>query len=113
MPPVWERRTSQRLPVQLHVIETHEDSVYFQRTANLSAGGLYLEGTMPHPPGTRVRLRFALPNDETPIEVTGEIMPPGKDKELGMGVRFIDLKPEDRERIDRFIEKAVGLPFGR
>jgi uncharacterized protein (TIGR02266 family) len=112
MSPVWERRTSQRLPVQLHVIETHEDSTYFQRTANLSSGGLYLEGTMPHPPGTRVRLRFALPGDEAMIEVTAEIMPAGKDAELGMGVRFLDLSPKDRERIDRFIEEAVG-PFGR
>ena len=113
MPPVWERRTSQRLPVQLHVVETHEDSTYFQRTANLSTGGLYLEGTMPHPPGTRVRLRFSLPDAEEMIEVTGEIMPAGKDAELGMGVRFLDLRPQDRERIDRFIEGAVGLPFGR
>lgn len=113
MPPVWERRTSQRLPVQLHVIETHEDSTYFQRTANLSTGGLYLEGTTPHPPGTQVRLRFALPGDDAPIEVTGEIMPAGKDVDLGMGVRFLDLKPQDHDRIDRFIEDAVGLPFGR
>jgi uncharacterized protein (TIGR02266 family) len=112
MSPVWERRASQRINVQLQVVETHEDSTYFQRTANISAGGLYLEGTMPHPPGTKVRLRFTLPRDEAPIEVTGEITA-GKDTEPGMGVRFVDLSAGDRTRIERFIEDTVGLPFGR
>jgi uncharacterized protein (TIGR02266 family) len=110
MPPVWERRSSQRLSVQLQVKETLEDSVYFQRTGNLSVGGLFLEGTMPHPPGTRVQLRFSLPNDPVPIEVLGEIMPPAKDQELGMGVRFVGLGPEDRRRIERFVDGEVGLP---
>jgi uncharacterized protein (TIGR02266 family) len=113
MPPVWERRASQRIAVQLQVVETHEDSTYFQRAGNLSAGGLFLEGTMPHPPGTKVRLRFTLPRDERPIEVNGEIAAPKKDEELGMGVRFTDLSDGDRERIERFIEDLVGLPFGR
>ena len=58
MPPARERRASPRVDVRLEVVETHEDSTYFQRTANLSVGGLFLEGTMPHPPGTKVRLQL-------------------------------------------------------
>jgi uncharacterized protein (TIGR02266 family) len=110
---VWERRASQRIDVQLHVVEQLEDSLYFQRTANISAGGLFLEGTMPHPPGTKVKLRFQLPGDDEPIEVDGEIAAPSKEDDLGMGVRFIDLSDRDRERIESFIHQTVGLPFGR
>ncbi|MBI5487152.1 MAG: TIGR02266 family protein [Deltaproteobacteria bacterium] len=113
MAPVRERRSSPRINVRLQVVETHEDSTYFQRTGNLSAGGLFLEGTMPHPPGTKVRLGFHLPNDERPVEVTGEITAPGKDEGLGMGVRFLDLSPDDRGRIERFLDESVGQPPGR
>ena len=110
---VWERRASQRIDVQLHVVEKVEDSLYFQRTANISAGGLFLEGTMPHPPGTKVKLRFNLPGDAEPIEVDGEIAAPTKEDDLGMGVRFVGLSDRDRERIENFIQETVGLPFGR
>ena len=113
MPPSRERRASPRVDVRLEVVETHEDSTYFQRTGNLSAGGLFLEGTMPHPPGTKVRLRFSLPNDERAVEVTGEITAPGGDEGLGMGVRFLDLSTEDRRRVERFLGETAGTPPGR
>lgn len=113
MLPTWERRTSQRLDVSIEVVESSDGAVYFHHTANLSPGGLYLEGTMPHPPGTRVRLHIKLPGDVPPIDVLGEILAPPKGKETGMPVRFVDLSDADRGRIEKFIDQIIGLPFGR
>ena len=109
--PVWERRESQRLPVQVWVEERSEDATYFHRTANLSSGGLFVEGTLPHAPGTRVHLRFALPGNDRPVEVMGEIVQPPKGQETGMAVRFVDLPDAERDRIDAFVRGASGLPF--
>jgi uncharacterized protein (TIGR02266 family) len=111
MAPTWERRSSQRLDVQVHVVEKSDDAVYFHRTSNLSTGGMFLDGTLPHPPGTKVRLSFALPGRTEPIEAVAEIMPPGK--EQGMGVRFIEMSEPDRDRLTGFIVDVIGLPFGR
>ena len=52
-----ERREHRRLPVKLWVDEIHESNTYFQRAANLSVGGMFLEGTIPHPAGTVVHLQ--------------------------------------------------------
>lgn len=99
-----DRRESPRVTIELWVEESLEKELYFQRASNLSAGGLFLDGTLPHPPGTVVRLRFSLPGDPVPIETAGEIVnvPGGR----GMGLHFVDLADADRARILRFIESA-------
>jgi uncharacterized protein (TIGR02266 family) len=101
-----ERRESRRVTVELWVEESHGRELYFQRASNLSIGGLFLEGTLPHPPGTVVRLRFTLPGDSTPIETRGEIVNVPGEEGRGMGLHFVELSPSDRERIDRFIAAA-------
>ena len=84
------------------VDETHEGTTYFQRAGNLSAGGIYIEGTIPHQPGTKIRLRFTLPGDSKPVEVRGEVVA-GTAADTGMHVRFIDLseQPDVAEKLAR------------
>ena len=94
------------MTVELWVEESLERETYFQRASNLSVGGLFLEGTLPHPAGTVVRLRFALPGEATPVETDGEIVNvPGKEGR-GMGLHFVGLSAADRARIERFIAAA-------
>lgn len=104
-----ERRQGPRVPVQIWVEEATEKDLYFQRSANLSAGGIYLENTIPHPVGTRVKLRFALPGStekwETEAEVAAAI---AEDDEFGMGLKFLDLDPAHAERIRQYIAAAAN-----
>ena len=103
-----ERRTSQRIPVEMWVEESTDRELYFQRGANLSLGGIFLERTIPHPRGTLVNLRFTLPTATQPICVRGEIVNVGDAaNELGMGIRFIDLPETEAQRIAEFIERAT------
>jgi len=104
--PTAERRESPRIPVEMWVEESTERELYFQRSGNLSTGGIYLENTIPHPKGTVVNLQFTLPGDTVPIKVKGEIVNAAAADELGMGIKFIEVDPEAQRRIEEFIQRA-------
>jgi uncharacterized protein (TIGR02266 family) len=107
MPPeTGERRIEPRIPIEMWVEETTGSERYFRRANNLSRGGLRLDHTIPLPIGTIVNLTFTLPGDKTPVEVRGEIVSAAAPEELRMGVKFLDLSPEARSRLDAFLSKA-------
>jgi len=101
-----ERRESPRIPVEMWVEESTERELYFQRSANLSVGGIFLENTIPHPKGTVVNLQFTLPGDTSAIKVLGEIVNAAASDELGMGIKFVKVDPEDERRIREFVQRA-------
>lgn len=99
-----ERRQGNRVPVQIWVEEKTDRELYFQRSANISAGGIYLENTIPHPVGTRVTLRFSLPGDAEKFEVHAEVAAANTgEEEFGMGLKFVDLGPGVAERIQKYV----------
>jgi uncharacterized protein (TIGR02266 family) len=98
-----DRRRSDRIPIEMWVEQSRDKELYFQRSANLSAGGLFLENTIPHPVGTRIKLQFTLPGDTGPLELEGEIVSAASQSELGMGVKFVDVDAAVQQRIDAFI----------
>jgi uncharacterized protein (TIGR02266 family) len=94
-----ERRTEARVPVDLWVESEEGEATYFQRAGNISAGGAYFTQTMPHPVGTKVRLRFSLPDASGEIQCHGEIVSALAQQDPGMGVKFLDLDAKIQERI--------------
>ena len=104
MAPMAERRGGLRVPVQMWVEEQGPQGTYFQRSANLSAGGAFFVQTIPQPLGTRVRLKFTLPGEAHEISCHGEIVS-AKADDLGMGVKFLDLDPEARGRIEELVSR--------
>lgn len=104
-----ERRQGTRVPVQIWVEEKTDRELYFQRSANLSSGGIYLENTIPHPVGTRVNLRFQLPGDADKIEVKAEVAAAiAGEEEFGMGLKFIDLGADIADKIKQYIARTSG-----
>ena len=100
-----ERRSEQRFEVDLWVEAEEGEALYFQRVGNLSAGGCSFMQTVPHPVGTRVRLRFTLPNDGDEIACEGEIVS-ARGEALGMGVRFLELSDKIKERIRKLADRG-------
>ena len=101
-----ERRSAPRIPFEVWVEERSEDSIYFQRTADVGPGGLHLAGTIPHPEGTEVVVRFGLPDGGDDIEARGVVAAGTREEGgTGMGIRFVDLAPEIQQRIEWFIKK--------
>jgi len=101
-----DRRISSRIPVEMWVEESTERELYFQRSANISTGGIFLENTIPHPVGTLVSLTFTLPGDDTRLNVRGEIVNT-QEGELGMGIKFVALDDTARDRIRKFVLGAA------
>jgi c-di-GMP-binding flagellar brake protein YcgR len=69
---------------------------------DVSAGGMFVETTVPCEKGSRVELRFHL-NDGGPVilaKAEVKYLVP----KLGMGVEFVDLSPSDRERIENYVQ---------
>lgn len=71
------------------------------RLADLSTGGAFVDTRTVLPSGTAARLKFTVIGKE--INVLAEVcysMP-----SFGMGMRFLDLRPEDRALIEQFISQ--------
>ena len=112
-----DRRSSVRLPIEMWVEELTEGNQVFRRAGNLSRGGLHLDHTIPMPVGSRVRLRFTLPGDTAPIQVSAEIVSISTNSVLGMGVKFVDIafsfvpgQVGVSEGVFAMLFGAVGLP---
>ncbi len=101
-----ERRRSVRVPISIWVEETKGEDLYFQQTGNLSLGGIYFERTIPHPVGTRVKLKFELPGKEGVVETTGEVVNvPDNPADLGAGIKFVDLDAVEERLIQEYIDE--------
>ncbi len=107
-----ERRASARMPVEMWVEDLTDGGVVYRRAGNLSRGGLYLDQTIPLPIGSKIRLRFSLPDDSVPISVSAQIVSINSRERLGMGVKFLDLERSVQDRIGSFIERLSTPPMG-
>jgi uncharacterized protein (TIGR02266 family) len=107
-----ERRRSARMPIEMWVEDLTDGGVVYRRAGNLSRGGLYLDQTIPLPIGSKVKLRFTLPEDTVVVTVTGQIVSINSRERLGMGIKFLDLDDAMQTRIESFIERSTTPPMG-
>jgi len=104
-PPAVERRTVERVDVTWSVDCETEDTFLYAAITNISALGIFVRTSQPLEIGTRVTLRFAPPGARAPFVLAGVVQWVNPVKVLaenrnpGMGIRFVDLTPLDRERL--------------
>jgi type IV pilus assembly protein PilZ len=107
-----DRRRGERILVDLKV-EFQTDEMYlYTFIADLSTMGMFILSGNPYPTGTRLRLRFELPGEATPLEAEGEvrwILQPkaGQKVTPGMGVAFTEVRPDLVERLSSLVKKVV------
>ncbi|MBI3995317.1 MAG: PilZ domain-containing protein [Nitrospirae bacterium] len=70
---------------------------------DISEQGMFITTSDVFMKGSILDLKFRLFNDDQPIAVKAEVR--YVQEGMGMGVRFMNLKPEDRERIKKFVER--------
>ena len=80
------------------------DTFLYASITNISALGIFVRTTDPLPVGTRLTLRFAPPGTEAftlqgTVQWLNPLRPNGDNPNPGMGIRFIDLSGDDRERL--------------
>lgn len=112
-----ERRAWQRIVVDLEVDYGDQDNYLFAYIRDISATGIFVRTNNPEPRGTLLNLRFTPPDGgPEPLELEGEVMwinayRPGDPDNLhpGMGIRFVDLTSESRQRLVEFIKTFAYL----
>lgn len=82
-----------------------EDTFLYASITNISELGIFVRTTEPHEVGTGLTLRFAPPGAVDPFVLRGvvqwinPVLALSQSPNPGMGVRFVDLQPDDRERL--------------
>jgi c-di-GMP-binding flagellar brake protein YcgR len=89
-------RIAQELVVRYEVLDLQPTSDH-GRTLNLSAGGVLILAHQPLPAGQRVRVVLALPGDDSPIEITGQV---GRVRSLSDRVHEVAIE---------FVEGNIGV----
>lgn len=77
--------------------------------SNLSQGGCFIRTGRASPAGTRINIKFKLP-DHGQVEAVAIVrwtQESGDEDELGMGVQFDDIRPEDLLALKEFIGKQL------
>jgi Tfp pilus assembly protein PilZ len=77
--------------------------------ANISTGGLFITTEEPIRAGTRMVVRFELPNNKHRVIAVSRVVYAKKGS--GIGVEFLSLDDEDREEIEAYI--ATLKPMSR
>jgi uncharacterized protein (TIGR02266 family) len=89
-------------------VELTADGVrHIGHTRNISLGGMFVETPTVLPVQTTIQVRFRVPTQPEPIDVTGEVrwMEAGAADQLsGMGIRFHGLRARDVWALNRFFQ---------
>ncbi len=101
------RRTDPRYARRLEVDFVVGEEKRTANTGNISLGGLFLETSEVFPLQTRLQIRFRIPTQPEPIEVSGEVRwieQGGPGQPAGMGVRFQGLRAREVWALNRFFQ---------
>lgn len=110
-PTSGSRRAEERTEVVWAVDCEHADTFLYASITNVSSLGLFVRTESPLPVGTHVRLTFA-PRNDAPFRLHAEVAWINQDTagpNPGMGMRFLDLHLEERERLVEAIRTIAYL----
>ena len=113
-----DRRVHTRVRVDLEVDYKSADNLLFAYITDISAMGIFVQTNNPEPIGTRLNLCFRTPKElgGRLMEVEGEVQwvnphrpkdPAGRNP--GMGIRFMDLTPQQRDEVMRMVRTFAYL----
>jgi len=101
------RHTDPRYARRLDVELIAGNRTFSATTGNISLGGVFVETEESFPLQARLQIRFRIPTQPEPIEVTGEVrwLEPGTGNQApGMGIRFQGLRAREVWALNRFFQ---------
>lgn len=111
-------RQHDRVTLQTTIDFLSDSNFYTGIMDNISEGGVFIATFETAEVGSRVKLEFSLPDDNPPVRVEGEVRwsrvhHQQSDGEVlpGIGLRFLDLSPADRARIELFVTRRETIYF--
>ena len=108
-----ERRKFDRVPRKFRIVFPTAKTLKKHYLSNISTGGVFIKTKEPLNRGARFKLKIFLPDGDKELEVLSEVIWSHreewimKDKKFppGMGVKFLNLSPEGKERIDKILHQ--------
>jgi type IV pilus assembly protein PilZ len=106
--PASNRRSHDRFDVTWSVDCVADDTFLYASIANISQMGIFVRTIDPLAVGTKLMLSFAPPGHESfklegVVAWVNKVRPGGDNPNPGMGMKFIGLALEDRERLVEII----------
>lgn len=109
-----ERRIFDRYEVEWAVDCVASDTFLYASITNISEMGIFVRTTDPLKLNTKLRLTFAPPGAEGfqlegSVAWVNNVRENGDNPNPGMGIRFVNLQPEERERLVEVIRTIAYL----
>jgi uncharacterized protein (TIGR02266 family) len=103
-----ERRRSVRIEKFLEVKYWTNRYSVAAHTADISENGVFVDTRNPLAPGTVLALSIRLSDDpsDAPVMATGKVV--WAEPMMGMGIDFLEMSPEDRDRIRGLIHAELA-----
>jgi hypothetical protein len=99
-----DRRQEPRVSVDLWIRQEYGHDVSYTHTADISTGGIQFDHGFPHPVGTEVELRFALPGEQHEFKVAAEVVGSGLRRERPVThLRFLKMTVDEYVLLTRFV----------
>ncbi|MBK8169693.1 MAG: TIGR02266 family protein [Sandaracinaceae bacterium] len=108
-----DRRKYERYDTSISVDYVSGETFLFSYITNISEMGIFIRSEEPLPIGSHIQLKFATTEEQFDLE--GEVVwinpmkADGDNINPGMGVRLVDLQPEERERVVALIRTVAYL----
>lgn len=129
-----ERRQHPRQFVRIMVDYAASDTFLYDYSNDLSEGGIFIQTSQPLEKGSTIDLRFTLPGVEKVFALKGEVMwvnclapaavtegasalddlldgaqetAPASEMPEGMGVRFVNISPEEQALLREFLSRET------
>jgi uncharacterized protein (TIGR02266 family) len=107
-----DRRDSVRVPVRLHMGFQSYGEIRETLMTNLSRGGIFIATELPLPLGSSLHVWIRIEESGQEIDIEGEVAShnsgPGLlSEELGMGVKFVRMTPEQEKAVDNLYERTL------
>jgi CheY-like chemotaxis protein len=105
------KRKNIRTPLNFMALVEFHDEINELYATTLSQQGVFLRTITPFKPGTELEILFKIDQDG-PIKLKGRVLyvirlSPERRREPGMGIRFIDVPPDIKKRINSFVMKHI------
>lgn len=101
-----EKRQGPRSLAIADVTFEHSGMRFQGRINDLALGGMYVDTINPLPEGTSIGFQFNLPGDESGKPIAGEGRVVWMVHMQGMGIGFMRLSDEDRDRLKAYLSRG-------
>jgi uncharacterized protein (TIGR02266 family) len=98
----FNRRTGPRVVLGIPIAYRFGNTIAAALTLNISRGGVAVRTTNPLDTGVTVKARFRMPMGKKDIDVESQVA--WSNKRVGMGLEFLDIRPDDQQTIAEYVD---------